>query len=64
MAVAAELDAAAVAAAAVAAAAVLIAPHVDRTPLVRSEAFSEMAGAEVFLKLENLQRTGSFKIRG
>ena len=59
MAVATELDAAAVAAAAA-----LIGPHVERTPLIRSEAFSEMVGAEVFLKLENLQRTGAFKIRG
>ncbi|MSQ37922.1 MAG: threonine ammonia-lyase [Chloroflexi bacterium] len=51
-------------AAAVTAAAALIGPHIERTPLVRSEAFSAMAGCEVFLKLENLQRTGAFKIRG
>ena len=37
---------------------------VHRTPLIRSRTFSEMAGAEVYLKLENLQRGGSFKIRG
>lgn len=59
MVVATRLDAAAVAAAAAA-----IGPHVERTPLVRSEAFTELAGCEVFLKLENLQRTGAFKIRG
>jgi threonine dehydratase len=41
-----------------------IAPHVHRTPLVRSRTFSEMTGHEVFLKCENLQRTGSFKPRG
>lgn len=34
------------------------------TPLTRSEAFSEMTGGEVHLKLENTQRTGAFKIRG
>ncbi len=35
-----------------------------RTPLEPSEALSEATGARVYLKLENLQRTGSFKIRG
>ncbi len=34
------------------------------TPFARSEALSELAGAEVFLKLENLQHTASFKERG
>jgi len=38
--------------------------HVLRTPLVRSERLSDAAGREVHLKLENLQITGSFKIRG
>ncbi|MEM4781269.1 MAG: threonine ammonia-lyase [Halalkalicoccus sp.] len=35
-----------------------------RTPLEYSHTFSEMTGADVHLKLENFQRTGSFKIRG
>ncbi len=35
-----------------------------RTPLIYSDTFSKLTGKEVFLKLENLQRTGSFKIRG
>lgn len=35
-----------------------------RTPLDRSRALSDRAGGEVFVKCENLQRTGSFKIRG
>ncbi|WP_396610718.1 threonine ammonia-lyase [Haloferax sp. S1W] len=35
-----------------------------RTPLEYSHTFSDMTGAEVHLKLENFQRTGSFKIRG
>ncbi|MCU0586905.1 MAG: threonine ammonia-lyase [Syntrophobacteraceae bacterium] len=37
---------------------------VIRTPLVPSPTFSKVAGAQVFLKLENLQKTGSFKLRG
>jgi threonine dehydratase len=35
-----------------------------KTPLERSETFSKMAGAEIYLKCENQQKTGSFKIRG
>ena len=35
-----------------------------RTPLEYSHTFSDRTGAEVFLKLENMQRTGAFKIRG
>jgi threonine dehydratase len=35
-----------------------------RTPLVDSAPLSEATGAQVMLKLENLQQTGSFKIRG
>jgi threonine dehydratase len=35
-----------------------------RTPMLYSDAISELTGKEVFLKLENLQKTGSFKIRG
>jgi threonine dehydratase len=34
------------------------------TPVYGSETFSRIAGREVHLKAENLQRTGSFKIRG
>jgi L-serine/L-threonine ammonia-lyase len=34
------------------------------TPLVRSDALSAAAGCRVWLKLENLQPTGSFKLRG
>lgn len=37
---------------------------VVETPLVASEAFSERVGAKVSFKLENLQDTGSFKLRG
>ena len=37
---------------------------VRRTPLVRSAGLSDIAGGDVFLKLENEQITGSFKLRG
>jgi threonine dehydratase len=48
----------------VAEAAAAIGPHIRRTPTEKSEALSGLAGREVYLKLENLQKTGSFKIRG
>ena len=35
-----------------------------RTPLIYSDTISKLTGKEVFLKLENLQKTGAFKIRG
>lgn len=41
-----------------------IADFVTRTPLIRSAGFSRDLSAEVYFKLENRQRTGSFKIRG
>ncbi len=34
------------------------------TPLLRSDTFDRLIGAQVFLKPENRQKTGSFKIRG
>ncbi|MGH2948285.1 MAG: threonine ammonia-lyase, partial [Solirubrobacteraceae bacterium] len=45
-------------------AAARIAPHVRRTATEHSPALSSLAGRDVYLKLENQQRTGSFKIRG
>jgi threonine dehydratase len=41
-----------------------IAGSVHRTPLLRSRTLSALAGAPVYLKCENLQKTGSFKVRG
>ena len=41
-----------------------IAPHAMRTPLVESAVLNALTGGRVFLKLETLQRTGSFKFRG
>ena len=45
-------------------ASVTIRDYVHKTPLVSSKTLSEMAGCEVWLKCENLQKTGSFKARG
>ena len=41
-----------------------IAEHIHATPLIPSRSLSLLAGAEVHCKLENLQKTGSFKVRG
>jgi len=38
--------------------------RIVRTPLLPSEPLSETIGAEAWLKLESLQKTGSFKVRG
>ena len=37
---------------------------IHRTPVSSSGTFSQMSGAELYLKCENLQKTGSFKVRG
>lgn len=37
---------------------------VFRTPLVESQPLSKLTGSEIYIKLENLQKTGSFKLRG
>ena len=41
-----------------------IAPRIHRTPVMTSKSLDAMVGARVFFKCENLQKTGSFKIRG
>lgn len=41
-----------------------ISPFVHRTHLIYSNSFSRLSGAEVYLKVESLQKTGSFKVRG
>lgn len=41
-----------------------IGPYIYKTPLIFSNSLSALTGAEVYLKLENLQETGSFKVRG
>src|SRR5689334_1226270 len=42
----------------------LIADVISDTPLLHSRVLSEAVAGPVFLKCENLQRTGSFKVRG
>lgn len=41
-----------------------ISPYITRTPLVYSPALSEMTGANIYIKMENLQAIGAFKVRG
>jgi threonine dehydratase len=41
-----------------------ISPHVQKTPVAASQWLSQSSAGKVFLKLENLQPTGSFKLRG
>ena len=41
-----------------------ISPYVTRTPLVRAHALSDLCEAEIWCKLETVQPTGAFKLRG
>src|SRR3982075_1927148 len=41
-----------------------IAPRIHRTLVLTSASLNAMTGAQLFFKSENLQKTGSFKIRG
>jgi threonine dehydratase len=41
-----------------------IAPHIHRTPVMSSSSLDHLAGAKLYFKCENLQRSGSFKMRG
>ena len=41
-----------------------IAAYAKHTPLTKSQYLSELCQAEIYLKLENLQPTHSFKVRG
>ncbi|MFH2130738.1 MAG: pyridoxal-phosphate dependent enzyme [bacterium] len=45
-------------------AAAIMSGRIMKTPLVYSPNISRLVNAGVYLKLENLQKTGSFKIRG
>lgn len=42
----------------------IIKPIIKHTPLEKSKTFSKLTKENIYLKLENLQTTGSFKIRG
>ena len=41
-----------------------IAPRIHRTPVFTSASLDALSGARLFFKCDNLQKTGSFKIRG
>lgn len=45
-------------------AAARIAPHAQRTPVLRSQSLDDIAGCALHFKCENLQRVGAFKFRG
>jgi len=42
----------------------LISPRIHRTPVFASASLNAISGAQLFFKCDNLQKTGSFKIRG
>ncbi len=42
----------------------IIMPYLIWTPLISTATFSELIGTNIFFKLENFQKTGSFKPRG
>lgn len=41
-----------------------ISPYIHRTPLLRLHSLDEYLGCEVYAKMEFLQETNSFKVRG
>jgi threonine dehydratase len=41
-----------------------IAPRIHRTPVLTSASLDALAGARLYFKCDNFQKTGSFKIRG
>jgi threonine dehydratase len=41
-----------------------IGDHIHRTPLLSSKTLGRMSNTDLFLKAENLQKTGSYKVRG
>ncbi len=42
----------------------VIRDYVHKTPIEASATFSKLSGGKVYLKYENLQKTGAFKVRG
>ena len=41
-----------------------ISPYIEKTPVLESRLINQDRGRRFFFKCENMQRTGSFKIRG
>src|SRR5215469_17529524 len=42
----------------------LLKPRIHHTPLAPSRTLRDITGADIYLKAENMQRSGSFKVRG
>ncbi|MGB8347070.1 MAG: pyridoxal-phosphate dependent enzyme, partial [Ktedonobacteraceae bacterium] len=42
----------------------LLKPRIHHTPLAPSRTLRDLTGADIYLKAENMQRSGSFKVRG
>src|SRR5947208_13842992 len=42
----------------------LLKPRLHHTPLTPSRTLRELTGADIYLKAEHMQRSGSFKVRG
>ncbi|HEY6409163.1 MAG TPA: pyridoxal-phosphate dependent enzyme, partial [Ktedonobacteraceae bacterium] len=42
----------------------LLKPYLHHTPLTPSRTLHDLTGADIYLKAENMQRSGSFKVRG
>jgi threonine dehydratase len=42
----------------------LLKPRLHHTPLAPSRTLRDLTGADIYLKAENMQRSGSFKVRG
>jgi threonine dehydratase len=41
-----------------------IEPFINKTPVLSSSSINELIGAEIYLKCENFQKVGAFKMRG
>lgn len=42
----------------------LIRKYIHKTPIISSRSINKLIGGEIYFKCENLQKTGSFKVRG
>ena len=39
-------------------------PYLHETPILQSETLNKILGSEIYFKIDSLQKTGSFKVRG
>lgn len=42
----------------------ILEPHIHKTPLITNYTLNNIVGSPIYLKLENMQKTGAFKVRG